>query len=53
MNIGYAIFLIGITVCLFFFLFEKPKKSGKSGQLEYGWSLEWKEKERGINSNQE
>ena len=52
MNIRHAIFLIGITVC-FFFLFEKPKKSGKNGQLAYGRSLEWEKKERAINSNQE
>ena len=45
--------LVLLFVCLFVFLFEKPKKSGKSGQLEYGRSLEWKEKERGINSSQE
>ena len=52
MNIGHAILLIGITF-FFFFLFDNPKKSGKSGQLEYGRSLEWEEKERAINSNQE
>ena len=52
MNIRHAIFFIGIAV-FFFFLFEKPKKSEKNGQLEYGRSLESEEKERTINSNQE